>query len=200
MPRIFISVLAPRRRRRVGSERAPPWRLAPLGTPSGPRERRQHNEVHAGEQDIADEAGDGGGDPQISIPQPRATRPPDVTSLQLRREAAELLVAVVHVKDFVPQDFLEDRERRRVVGDAILIDRKAAGRSFFRDVEKGEQPRIPLVLDDEVIESVSARQRIAGKEPALAQAALPKQRLATLAEQHAVMQFVDRVLEIETAQ
>ena len=91
------------------------------------------------------------------MPEPRAARAPDVTSLKLRCEAAELLVAVVHMKDFVAQDFLEDRARRRVIGDAVLIDRKASGRSLFRDVEEREQPRIALVFDDEVIESVSAR-------------------------------------------
>jgi hypothetical protein len=47
---------------------------------------------------------------------------------------------------------------------------------------------------------VSARQRIARKEPALAQGPLPEQGLTTLAEQYTVMQFVDRVLEVETAQ
>ena len=61
------------------------------------------------------------------------------------------------MKDFVAQDFLEDRARRRVIVDAILVDRKASGRSLFRDVEEREQPRIALVFDDEVIESVSAR-------------------------------------------
>src|SRR3954465_11120941 len=41
---------------------------------------------------------------------------------------------------------------------------------------------------------------MAGKESALAQAPLPEQCLTTLAEQHAGMQFVDRVLEVEPAQ
>lgn len=141
----------------MGSDRAPAWRLAPLRTAGGPRERRQQNEVDAGEESVADETSDGGRDTEIAIPQPRAARAPDVTSLKLRCEAAELLVAVVHVKDFVAQDFFEDRVRRRVIVDAILIDRKASGRSFFRDVEEREQPGIALVFDDEVIESVSAR-------------------------------------------
>src|SRR5580765_9123986 len=112
MPRIFISVLAGRRRPAVGRDRAPARRLAPLRTAGGPRERRQQDEVDAGEQGVADETGDGGRDPQIAVPEPRAARAPDVTSLKLRGDPAELLVAVVHVKDFVAQDFLEDRARR----------------------------------------------------------------------------------------
>src|SRR6478672_2096494 len=156
MPRIFISVLVGWRRRTVGRDRMPARRLAPLRTPGGPRERRQQNEVDAGEQRVANETGDGSRDPQIAIPKPPAARTPDGTSLKLRCEAPELLVAVVHMKDFVAQDFLEDRARRRVIVDAILIDRKASGRSFFRDVEEREQPGIALVFDDEVIESVSA--------------------------------------------
>src|SRR6187399_2699280 len=101
MPRIFMSVLAGRRGRAVGRGGAPAWRLAPLRTAGGPRERRQHNEIDPGEQRVADETGDSGHDPQIAIPQPRAARTPDVTTLKLRCEAAELLVAVVHVKNFV---------------------------------------------------------------------------------------------------
>ena len=65
------------------------------------------------------------------------------------------------MEDFVAQDLLEDRARRRVVVDALPIDRKAAGRSFFRDVQEREQPWIGLVFDDEVVEPMSAGQRVA---------------------------------------
>src|SRR4026209_708392 len=41
---------------------------------------------------------------------------------------------------------------------------------------------------------------MSGKESALAQAPLPEQCCTALAEQHAMMQFVDRVLEVEPAQ
>src|SRR5262245_49629839 len=109
-----MSVLAGRRDR-ANRDAAPARRLAALRTARGPCERRQQNEVHSDEQDIADEAGDAGGDPQISIPQPPAAGTPDVMTLQLRREAAELLVAVVHVEDFVAQDLFEDGTRCRVV-------------------------------------------------------------------------------------
>src|SRR3954468_14429349 len=148
MPRMFISVLAGGRRRAVECDRAPARRLAPLRTAGGPRERRQQSEVDAGEQSVAEETGDASRDPQIAMPEPRGARTPDVTSLTLRCEAAELLVAVVHMKDFVAQDFLEDRARRRVVVDAIPVDRKASGRSLFRDVEEREQRWIALVFDD----------------------------------------------------
>src|SRR3954465_4463133 len=133
MPRIFMSVLAGRRRRAVGRDRAPTRRLPPLRTAGGPRKGWQQNEVDDGQQGVADETSDGGRNPQIAIPESPAARTPDVMSLALRCEAAELLVAVVHVEDFVAQDLLEDRARRRVIVDALLIDRKASGRSLFRD-------------------------------------------------------------------
>src|SRR5262245_850933 len=106
MPRIFMSVLTGRRRRPVGIDRAPARGLAPLRTAGGPYERRQQNEVHAHEQGIADQAGDDRRDPQVAIPEPPAARTPDVPSLKLRCDPAELLVAVVHVKDFVAENFL----------------------------------------------------------------------------------------------
>src|SRR5262245_16395714 len=152
MPRIFMSVLAGGGGRPVGRECAPSPRLALLRTPRGPRKWRQHDEVHAGEQGAADEPGDSGRDPDIAVPEPPAARAPDVTLLKLRCEAAELLVAVVHVKDFVAQHFLEDRARRRVVVDTILVDGKASSGGFFCDVEECEQPRIALVFDDEIVE------------------------------------------------
>src|SRR5262245_56369579 len=101
MPRIFISVLAGRRGLPIGRERPPARLLAPLRAAGGPRERRQQDEVHDREQGVADESGDGGRDPQVAIPEPLAARAPDVALLKLRRDAAELLVAVVHMENFV---------------------------------------------------------------------------------------------------
>src|SRR3954468_3590906 len=103
MPRILISVLAGWRRRAAGCDGAPARRLAPLRPLRSPRERRQQDEVDHHQQGVADKTGDAGGDPQVAVPEPRAARAPDVTALKLRRQAPKLLVAVVHVKDFVAQ-------------------------------------------------------------------------------------------------
>jgi len=66
--------------------------------------------------------------------------------------------------------------------------------------EAGNDPIKKSEVIRDIVESIAARQGISGKESALAQRPLPEQRFTTVAEQHAVMQFVDRVLEVEPAQ
>ena len=65
------------------------------------------------------------------------------------------------MKDFVSQDLLEDRPRLRIVVDQLAIDRETAGGRFLRHVEEREQTVVGLAIDPEVVEAVTARQRIA---------------------------------------
>ena len=105
------------------------------------------------------------------------------------------------MEHFVAQDLLEDRARLRIVVHQLAIDREAAGGRLFGDVQEREQPMIRLVLDAQIVEAVAARQRVAVEEQASAGAApRAKERGAAFAEQIAVVQLVDRVLEIEPAQ
>ena len=77
--------------------------------------------------------------------------------------STELGVAVVHVEDLVAQNLFENRAGCRVVIDAVAIDRESAGGGFLRNVEKGEESWIGLVLDLQVIQPVAARQRTPGE-------------------------------------
>ena len=145
-------------------------------------------------------AGDDGHGAQVALPEPAGARRPHAAPARLRRHAVELRVAVVHVEHLVAQDLLEDRTRLRVIRHTVAIDLEAAGGGLLRDVEKREEPRIGLVLDAQIVEPVAARQRCAVEECVRRLRARSKQRLAALPEQIAVMQLVDRVLEIQAAQ
>jgi hypothetical protein len=104
------------------------------------------------------------------------------------------------VEDFVSEDLLENRAGVGIVVDEFPIDREPSGGGLFRDVQERQQPMIGLAVDGEIVEAVSAGQRGAVEEAPWFRPARTQQRGAALAEHHAVAQFVDRVLEIQTAQ
>ena len=74
----------------------------------------------------------------------------------VRQDAGQLRVGVVHVEDFIMQDLFENGARLRVVVDELPIDREAAGGGFFRHVQEGEQTMVGLVLDRQVVQPVAA--------------------------------------------
>ena len=125
---------------------------------------------------------------------------PDVPPIRVRRDAGQLRVGVIHVEDFVPQNVLEDRSRGRIVVDQLAIDRKSAGGRFLGHMQECEQTMIRFAVDPEIVETVAARQRIPGEAHGAAGLSSAQQRSASFAEQIAVAQLVDRVLEVQTSQ
>jgi len=117
-----------------------------------------------------------------------------------RRDARELLVRVVHVEDFVAQNLVEDRARLRIVVDDLAIDSEASGCGLFRDVQKREQPLVRFVRHAEVIETMAAREHVAGRAATVPRAMRAEQRGAALAEEIGVMQFIDGVRQVEASQ
>src|SRR4029453_562057 len=71
---------------------------------------------------------------------------------------------------------------------------------FIRHVEKGEQAMVRLVLDREIVEAMTAGQRRPVEARVQALGARAQERRSSLPEEIAVMQLVDRVLEIQAAQ
>ena len=67
-------------------------------------------------------------------------------------------------------------------------------------MQEREQAIVRLVFDAQIVEAVSAGQRAAVKQAGGAGTPRAQQRGAALAEQIAVVQFVNRVGEIQTAQ
>ena len=88
----------------------------------------------------------------------------------------------------------------RIVVHELPVDREAAGGGLLREVQEGEQAMVGLVLDGQVVEPVPAGQRRAVEERLQARRTRAEERGAALAEQIAVMQLVDGVLEIQPAQ
>src|SRR3954466_14223441 len=161
MPRMFTSVLAPRR---LGArDWAPSGWLAPFGALRQPGERRQDHKVDDRQNRRPQHVGQRGGDAQVAVPQPPRTRVPDVAAISSRRDARQLRVGVVHVEDFIAQDRLEDRAGLGIVIDHLSVDLEPAGRRFLSDVEEGEQAVIRLPFDVEIVEAVAPWQRIAAE-------------------------------------
>jgi hypothetical protein len=75
-----------------------------------------------------------------------------------------------------------------------------SGRGLLRDVKERQQPRIAFVFDVEIVEAVAAGQGIAAKPRVPLGRPRPQERLTAFPKQIAVVQFVDRVLEIEAPQ
>ena len=125
---------------------------------------------------------------------------PHLPPVRPRQHAGQLRVRVVHVEDFIVQDLFEDGARLRIVIHELPVDRKAAGGGFFRHVQEGEQAMVGLVLDRQVVQPVPAGERRPVEERAQVRGTRAEERGAALTEEIAVMQLVDRVLEVETAQ
>jgi hypothetical protein len=104
------------------------------------------------------------------------------------------------VKHLVAQNLLEDLARGRIIVHELPIQREAARGRLLRDMQKGQQPIVRLALDLQVVESVSAGQWIAVQLDFARSVAPAPQRSAAVAEQIAVVQFVDGMLEIQPAQ
>jgi len=104
------------------------------------------------------------------------------------------------VEDFIAQDPLEDRERLRIVVHQLAIDLEPAGGRFLGDVQEGEQAVVGLPLDAEIVEAVTTGQRIAVEQAGAVRSALAQQCRTAAAKEIAVVQFVDRVFEVEAAQ
>ena len=67
-------------------------------------------------------------------------------------------------------------------------------------MQEREQPVIGFAFDPQIVEAVPARQRVAVEQRRGSSRADPEQRRAALAEQDAVVEFVDRVLQVQAAQ
>ena len=116
------------------------------------------------------------------------------------RDAGELGVRVVHVKHFIAQDFFEHRARGGIVVHDVAIDREPARRGFLGHVQEREQTMVGLSIDAQVVESVTAGKRVRVEPRRDTRRSRVKEGGAALAEQIGVVQFVDRVREIEPAQ
>src|SRR5262245_29991856 len=103
------------------------------------------------------------------------------------------------MKDFVAENLFEDRARRRIVVHETAVDLKPSGGRLLGDMEKCEQAMIGLAFDAKIVEPVATRKRVAVEERRRTGRAHAQQRGAPLAKQHAVMELVDRMFEIESA-
>src|SRR4249920_2814478 len=101
-----MSVQAGRRFRAVTGDLLPSWRVAPFRAPCGPCKWRQQDEIRDRHDGVADKAGEHRGCAQVTVPQTTCAGTPHVAALRLGGKTAELLVAVVHMEDFIAQDFL----------------------------------------------------------------------------------------------
>ena len=89
---------------------------------------------------------------------------------------------------------------RLLVRDDVAVDREARGGDLLGEVEEGEQRRIALVLDAQVVEPALA----GGEPPRLERAAFAaeggEQRASARAEQLGVVALVERVAQEQPAQ
>jgi hypothetical protein len=104
------------------------------------------------------------------------------------------------MEDFIVEDLFENRARVGIVRDEITVDREAARGGSFRDVQEGEQTMVRLVLDGQIVETMPAGKRRSVEQCLQTAGSHAEKRGATLAKEIAVVQLVDRVLEIETAE
>jgi hypothetical protein len=104
------------------------------------------------------------------------------------------------VEDFIAQDLIEYRPRPWIIIHDIPIDRKTAGSGFFRHVQESEQMMVRLFLDTQVVETVTAGQWAPVEQRLESHGVRPEKRGATLTEQVAVVELVDRVFQVEPAQ
>jgi hypothetical protein len=104
------------------------------------------------------------------------------------------------VEDFIAQDLIEYRPRPWIIIHDIPIDRKTAGSGFFRHVQESEQMMVRLFLDTQVVETVTAGQWAPVEQRLESRGVRPEKRGATLTEQVAVVELVDRVFQVEPAQ
>ena len=121
-------------------------------------------------------------------------------AVRVRGDARQLRIGVVHVEHLVAQNLLEDRPRLRIVIDDLAIDREPAGGRLLRHMQEGEPAIISLVRNGEILETVPTRKGIPPARGPRRLAMPSQQRGAALTKQHPVMQFVDRVLEIQPPQ
>src|SRR3954469_13766820 len=115
MPRIFMSVLARGAVVAFGGNRRPPRGLAALLPFGQPGERRQDDEVQESDHHRAEDVGESGGDAQKALPQPVSARAPDLPAVRAWGDTRELRVAVIHMKDFIAENFFEDLTRGGIV-------------------------------------------------------------------------------------
>jgi len=87
-----------------------------------------------------------------------------------------------------------------IVVHELPVDREAAGGGLLRDVQERQQAMVGLVLDGQIVQPVPAGQRRAVEERLQARRTGAEERGTSLAEEIAVMQFVDGMLEIQPAQ
>ena len=71
--------------------------------------------------------------------------------------ADELRERVIHMELLVMQNLFEDRARGRIAFDCIAIDGESRRRIFFGDMQKREHRFIALLVDAQIVETMSGR-------------------------------------------
>src|SRR5205814_2624307 len=84
-------------------------------------------------------------------------RVPELAALAFRRNANELRGRVIHMELLVMQNLFEDRARGWIAFDRIAIGGESRRRIFFGDVQKREHRFIALLVDAQIVETMSGR-------------------------------------------
>jgi hypothetical protein len=102
---------------------------------------------------------------------------------------------------FIAQNLLEYGLRPEIVFDNFTIDRETSGGGLFRQVQECEQRLVGFVFNAEIVQAMTrGRKPACRRAPGRMRRPRTKQSGGALAEQIPMVEFIDRVGQIQPAQ